>query len=401
VKLLKGNKMAKELSYLNGQIDKLFPFLKKFREDLHKYPELSWNEFRTTQKIEEALASSEIKNFIKPLETGGYVDFVNQSGASFVLFRADIDALPITDLKDVPYASIYPGICHACGHDVHTTIILGLLLLMKNLKPDLSFNLRFVFQPAEEPIPGGASKLIPKGILNDVKHAIGIHVDPRIEEGVVSISPGWINMQSIRLNILLSAKGGHSAYPHKTADLVWIASRIVQDSFQIVYREFDILKNPIILTFTEINAGEGYNIIPSSLKLTGTLRVSDMETKTTFLKKLESLLEAFGSESKIRFNLEVSEGAPPVVNDQNLVEKFMNTHSNSLLKHIKIMKDLRSPGGDDFGYYSTKRPSVLIRFGIAKEGFDSALHTGNFDVDSNVIKIALRYLSYQLLNLEI
>jgi len=393
--------MAKELTYLNGQIDALFPSLKKFREDLHKYPELGWNEFRTTQKIEEALSSNGVKNFIKPLETGGYINFINQSGAPFVLLRADIDALPITDLKDVPYASIYPGICHACGHDVHTSIILGLLLLMKKLKPDLPFNLRFVFQPAEEPIPGGASKLIPKGILNDVKYAIGIHVDPRIEEGTVSISPGWINMQSIRLNIFLSAKGGHSAYPHKTSDLIWMASRIVLDAYQIVYREFDLLKNPIVLTFTEINAGEGYNIIPSSLKLTGTLRVTDAETKNGFLKRLESLLDSMGSESKTRLNLEVTEGAPPVVNDPNLVEKFLNTHSNSILKNIKIIKDLRSPGGDDFGYYSNERPSLLIRFGIAKEGIDSALHTGSFDVDANVIKIALRYLSYQLLNLEV
>lgn len=389
---------------IRKHIDHLYPRLKGFREDLHRHPELSWKEFRTTQKIEVMLKQHGLKNFNKPLETGGYIDFVYGDKLPILLLRADIDALPIQDKKRKRHASQNKGVCHACGHDVHTSIILGLALLISRMKLTLPFNLRFVFQPAEETIPNGAEKMIEAGILEGVKHAIAIHVEPRLEFGTVALTPGWVNMQSVRLEVLLSGKGGHSAYPHKAADLIWIASRLIQDSYQMIYREFDLLKTPLIVSFTEIEAGQGYNIFPSRLRLAGTLRTADSEAKDRFYRKLKILTNSLENETGAAVKVSVIEGAPPVLNDTGLITRLQERATDvigarGVIK--KIVTDFRSPGGDDFGNYSQRLPSALIRFGFAKKGYNSLLHTDTFDVPPELIKTAIAFLAHQIHGIEL
>ena len=385
---------------INTYINDLAPLLFKFREDLHRNPELSWNEFKTTRKIENTLKENGIDNFKKPLKTGGYIDLSKSKNTQYLLFRGDIDALPITDLKTKQYASQNKGICHACGHDVHTTVILGLAILLNRINIKLPFNFRLVFQPAEEPIPGGAKEMIANGILENVKYAFGIHVDPRIELGTISLTDGWVNMQSNRINFELTGPGGHSAYPFKTKDLIWIATRIIQDSYQIIYREFDNLHNPIILTFTEINCAEGYNIIASKLTMTATLRLSDPKIKNKFYKRFNQLLSTFEDESNCKIKLDITEGAPAVFNDPELINKLQKNAQLKSLKHFKVDKGFRTPGGDDFGYYSEKVNSALIRIGTKKEGYTGGLHTGYFDVPNEAILNGLSFLIHQILNFE-
>jgi amidohydrolase len=382
---------------INSHIDELAPFLYKFREDLHRNPELSWKEFKTTEKIEKILKEHGIKDFQKPLETGGFVDLKKSDNAQYFLFRGDIDALPIKDLKAKAYASQNPGVCHACGHDVHTTIIIGLAILFKKFDIKLPFNLRLVFQPAEEPIPGGAREMIKHGILKNVKYAFGIHVDPRIPVNTISLTDGWVNMQSNRLSLELKGPGGHSAYPHKTKDLIWIATKIIQDSFHIINREFDNLHHPIILTFTEINCGEGYNIIAAKLNMTATLRLSDPKVKNQFYKRFKQHLATYEDRSNFNIKLDISEGAPAVFNEPELIDKLrMNAHLDDL-KHFKVNKDFRTPGGDDFGHYSEKVKSALIRIGTKKDGFTGGLHTGHFDVPNEAILNSVSFLVHQIL----
>ena len=387
-------------SHINKELNNLYPLLKRFREDLHQHPELSWREYRTTKKIEEFLKRNGLTNFRKPIDTGGYIDFVYKNNSPFILLRADIDALPIQDKKKKPYASKNKGVCHSCGHDMHTTIILGLTTLIQKAKLEFSFNLRFVFQPAEETIPNGANQMIKAGILKNVKYAFGLHMEPHLDLKTVSMTPGWVNMQSIRLNIAISGKSGHSAYPHKCNDTIWIASRIVQDSYQIIYREIDILKSPTILSFTEIQAGEGYNTIPSRLNLGGTFRTANMEAKKLFFSKLAVLTKSIESETGAKIDVELLEGAPPVLNNPELTQK-MQENAKKFDKTIKIVTELKSPGGDDFGLYSQKIPSVLFRFGTAKNGFAPALHTDTFDVPPEVIKNSISFLVNQLIYLEL
>lgn len=391
------NKMLKRIK---AEVENLYPALKAFREDLHQHPELSWQEFRTTKKIEEILRQNGVNGFKKPLETGGYIDFHHKDNAPFLLFRADIDALPIQDQKKKPYSSKNSGVLHACGHDMHTTIILGLALLIHRLNVELPFNLRFVFQPAEEVIPNGAEKMLNAGILNDVKNAFGLHVEPRLKFGVISLTPGWVNMQSVRIDIKMSGRGGHSAYPHKCPDLIWIASRIIQSSYQIVYREIDILNTPAVLSFTEIRAGEGYNIFPSKLHLAGTFRNADTDSKKQFFHKLNRLTGEIADETGAKIELKLFEGAPPVMNDPDLIQK-LQANADSFEDIPEILTDFRSPGGDDFGSYCQKVPSALIRFGFAKQGYTSLLHTETFDVPPELIKTAVSFLGRQLLSFKL
>ncbi len=378
-------------STVQSIIKKLLPDLKRFREDLHRHPELSWQEYRTTEKIMAFLKKYGIETFHRPMDTGGWIDLVFHESAPFVMLRADIDALPLQDAKEVPYRSRNPGVCHACGHDVHSTVMVGLAAAVHQLRPSLSHNLRIVFQPAEEPIPAGAPRFIEHGVLKDVRYALGQHVDPRLPLGIISLTSGWVNMQSIRLDLKLRGAGGHSARPFETPDLIWLASRLVEESYSIIYREFNWLEHPIVLTFTEIHAGEGYNIIPRELTLTGTLRVTNRTSKNRFLMKFRSLLQQLETESRVQTEFTRQEGAPPVLNDDGLIRQLQAIARTTEGSPITFISDFRSSGGDDFGFYAQEVPSALVRFGIKTKDDQPSLHNGHFDVPFEVVELAIRF----------
>ena len=381
-------------------VNDLHEELVEFRQDLHRHPELSWEEFRTTAKIREMLASRGIDNFATPLPSGGVVDMVFREGAPFIMFRADIDALPIQDKKEVPYRSQQPGICHACAHDAHTATALGVALAARTLDLPARYNFRFVFQPAEEPIPSGAPKMIEAGVLKDVKYVIGLHMEPRLPLGTVGIAPGWINMSSNRIDLVLRGTGGHSARPGETADLLWLASRIILDSYQMVYRRIDLRDSPVILTFTEIAAGEGYNIIPGELKLTGTLRLVNPVKYEQFMHHFRNYLKSIENESGCRIDLQVQNGAPAIYNHPDLMKKLHENTEKDFWLPVKLNHDFITPGGDDFSYYSKQVPGAMVRIGVRTDEMTSSLHDGSFDVHPEAIRTAVAYFLHQLYHLE-
>ncbi len=379
------------LQPLQSIFDQLLPQVVAFREELHRHPELSWQEVETTRRIRQFLEQQGIPVFHQPIETGGWVDFVFKKGAPFVLLRGDIDALPIQDAKSVPYRSQNPGVCHACGHDVHTAVAAGVAAAIHQSGIRLPYNLRVLFQPAEEPIPAGAPKMIEAGVLDGVEVALGLHVDPRIPLGTISLTPGWVNMQSIQLDLLFEGPGGHSSRPSETADIIWLASRLIQDSYGIIYRAFDWMKYPIMLTFTEIEAKEGYNIIPKQLRLTGTLRLTNPQAKNRFLIRFRALLQELESENGIVIHFIKKEGAPPVTNNEALIRFLQDTIQRETPDQFHIIDNYRSPGGDDFGFYAQKVPAALVRFGIQTRDDQPGLHTQYFDAPSEVVEIAMRF----------
>ena len=373
--------------------------LKEFREELHMHPEPGWEEKQTTQRIQQFLQEIGLSEFIQPLPTGGWVDLVIHADKPFVLLRADIDALPVPDKKSVPYRSQHPGFCHACGHDVHTTVMLGVAAILQKLELTPPLNVRFLFQPAEEPIPSGAPKMVEKGALRNVKFALAMHVEPRLPLGVIGLTSGWINMQSIRLDITLEGPGGHSARPYETADLIWLASRLIQQSYGVINREIDWFTSPCVLTFTEIEAGEGYNIIPRKLRLTGTLRVTDDSTKNKFLLKLRNILQEMETENGIRSKLQRQEGSPAVLNNEELIRKLATVVQKMEPTPPPINRDYRSPGGDDFGFISRKVPSAMVRFGIKTRDDQPALHSSLFDVPWDAAELAMQFFLLAILDL--
>ena len=328
--------MQKNISLRQLQfiVDEIFDDLITFREDLHQHPELSWQEHRTTEKIGTYLSRFSDAPFRRIIETSGIWDYIVDPKLPYILLRADIDALPIQDKKEVHYRSQEKGICHACAHDVHTTLIVGVAQLLQKLNPQLLFNVRCVFQPAEEPIPSGAPKMIANGALEDVVLALGMHMEPRLPIGTIDLTEGWINMQSIRLDLELSGSGGHSARPHEAADLLWTASRIIQNSYQMVYRKLDLRDSQVILTFTEINAKQGYNVIPNRLSLTGTVRLSDAKKKVDFLNQFKTYLSHLENETGAKIQLKITEGSPAIHNhpsfNETVAKKYARDRHRSL-----------------------------------------------------------------------
>lgn len=385
-------RIDKELAVLETEII-------DFRQTLHMYPELGWEEKETIRRIRQKLTDHQIDSFRMLLETGGVADLVFKPGAPFVMVRADIDALPIQDeKKDKPYRSRHNGKCHACAHDVHTAVTLGAGLILKRILPELAYNVRLVFQPAEEPTPSGAPKMIEQGALENVACALGMHIEPRLPLRTIGLTTGRINMQSIRLDLKISGPGGHSARPSDTADLIWIASRLVQDSYQLVYRQMNLLDSAVILTFTEIEAKQGYNVIPSGLSLTGTLRLVDPIKKATFYDKFKALLRNFEKSAGCKIKLKITEGAPSVNNNVSLTEK-LTENTKILFPDSPIADNFRTPGADDFSHYSEQVPAVYTRFGIGGEFAKASLHEGLFDVPRETILDATRFFAFQLMNL--
>ncbi len=377
----------------------IFPTLVEFRETLHRDPELSWQEFRTTQKIEDLLRANGIEEIRKPLDTGLIVDFVFNEAAPFVMLRADIDALPIQDKKDVPYRSKNEGVCHACGHDAHTAVMIGVGLGLQKLRPALPHNVRIVFQPAEEPTPSGSPQMIKAGALENVKTVLGLHMEPRLPLGTLGLAAGWVNMQSDKIVIELNGTGGHSARPNETADLLWIASRIIQDSYQKVYRGLNLRDSPVVLTFTEIEAGQGYNIIPTDLKLTGTLRFSDPNKKDIFLKRFNNYLRYLETDNTCQIKLSLTEGAPAIFNNIDLMNQLIQHLRSDFWMPVKQDTEFRTPGGDDFSRYCQELPGAMVRIGVRTESTQASLHDGAFDIPSEALKIATAFFLYQTIRL--
>ncbi len=378
-------------------LDHLVPELIEFRRDLHQHPELGWEEFRTTGKIESFLSSFTSLQLRKPLETGLVADLGGDPAKPLVLLRADIDALPIQDEKAVSYHSRTAGVCHACGHDVHTTVVVGTAALLAQLSDALPVNVRFVFQPAEEPIPSGAPRLIEKGVLEGVQNALGLHVEPSLPVGTVSLTSGWVNAQSIRLNWRVEGSGGHSARPHLAADPLWAGTTLVEQVYQLAYRSWNRSDFPVMITFTRFRAGEAYNAIPKVAELVATLRLTDETVRERIFADLDHLQAQIEHTSGVRFQREEFVGAPPVHNDPELVRRLQQNLTRWEDHRPRVTDSMRSMGGDDFGWYARAVPSVLVRFGAASGQGAAALHTGHFDVPDALIPLAVRFFTRQFL----
>ena len=275
--------------------------------------------------------------------------------------------------------------------------MLGVALAVKKLQPKLKANLRFVFQPAEEPIPSGAPEMVKAGVMKNVSHALGLHMEPSLPVGRVTLAPGYINMQSIRLDLTLKGSGGHSARPHETADLLWVASRIIQDGYGMMYRGLNHLDTTVILTYTEIRAAQGYNVIPNELTLTGTLRLADPQKKNIAIRRLKNLFSTLEQENDCQIECKIKEGSPAIFNDPNLVKVLDDRLQESFWHSMEVIKEHRTPGGDDFSHYSKRVPSAMIKFGSKTESMTASVHEGLFDVPIEAMELATAFFLHQVI----
>jgi amidohydrolase len=360
------------------------------RRDLHAHPELAFAEQRTTDLIVEQLQQSGLTPKVLPGGTGAVCD-IGTSGP-IVALRADIDALPIADLKNVPYRSGVDGVCHGCGHDAHTAILLAAAdeLAAERLEGDQAGRIRLIFQPAEESLPGGALSVVAAGALDGVERIFALHVDPRLETGQVGTRVGPITAACDQVEVALSGPGGHTARPHLTADLVYAIGRLITELPGLLSRRVDP-RAALSLVWGAVEAGRAVNAIPMSGRLRGTLRVFDREAWDAAEPLVRALVDEIVASSLAHAETSYVRGVPPVVNDAGAVA-LQRAAVVSGLGPAALTDTAQSMGGEDFAWYLDSVPGALARLGVRRPGdpaFD--LHQGTFDIDEAALAVGVRY----------
>ncbi|MFC9936899.1 M20 family metallopeptidase [Nocardiopsis alba] len=364
-----------------------------FRRDLHMHPELAFAEHRTTGRLAERLRAVGLEPRVLPQGTGLICD-VGEGPGPLVALRADIDALPLTDEKDVPYRSTVPGAAHACGHDVHTTVLLatGMFLARQAREGALPGRVRLLFQPAEE-LPGGAVEVINAGGMEDVERVFALHCDPRLMVGRVGLRTGGITAACDQIMVRLSGPGGHTARPHLTSDLVYALGKIVTELPAALSRRVDP-RAGFSLVWGRISAGSAPNVIPDDAVAEGTVRCLDDEAwhrAPDILKGMvESVVGAYGAEAEVTYR----RGVPPTINEATSVD-IMRDAVTLALGADAVSPTPQSLGGEDFAWYLEHAPGALARLGTHSPDWDGPmldLHRGTFDVDERAIGVGTRFM---------
>jgi amidohydrolase len=363
----------------------------EIRRHLHAHPELSYKEFQTSKYVQEKLTEYNIPFEI--MATTGVIGLIKgkNPGSRIVALRADMDALQIDEQNDVPYKSTNKGVMHACGHDVHTSCLLGAAKILDETKDEWSGTVKLIFQPGEEKNPGGASLLIKEGVLENPKPEgiFALHVNPQLEVGNLSFRAGKVMASADEIYITITSKGGHAAAPHLTADTILIASHLVVALQQVISRNNNPLL-PSVLSITSVQGGYTTNVIPSEVKLMGTFRAMDEEWRFRahdIIRKLSTdLVHSMGAD----IHLHIDVGYPAVYNNEQLNGVARNI-AMQYMGEEKVHETEIRLGAEDFGYYSQEIPGCFFRLGTANKakGITAGVHTPLFNIDESSMEIGI------------
>lgn len=363
------------------------PLLVDIRHHLHAHPELSFKEFETNRFIAGKLEAWGIS--YKTVAGTGIEAIIKGKNPSskIIALRADIDALPITEENNVAYKSQNIGVMHACGHDVHTTCLLGATKILNELRNEWSGTIKLIFQPGEEKNPGGASIMIKEGVLeNPAPEAIlAMHVHPGLPTGKLSFRGGLIMASADEIYITVKGKGGHAASPHTTADTILIASHIIVSLQQIVSRNNNPF-TPSVLSICSFQGGNTTNVIPSEVKLMGTFRTMDegwrYKAHKLIEKQVKQIAEAMGAEADVHIDV----GYPAVYSNEQITAKAA-TLAKTFFGDENIEETELRMGAEDFGFYAQKIPACFFRLGVRNElkGIVHNVHTPKFNVDEDAL----------------
>ena len=386
-------------SDLVGELDAFLadhqPELVEFRRDLHAHPEIGYAEHRTTRRIALRLEAAGLKPAVLPKGTGLIADIGgSRDDTPAVALRADIDALPIVDEKNVPYRSLNAGACHACGHDVHTSVLLGtgLFLARAAAAGALPGKVRLIFQPAEE-VPGGALDVLAAGGISSVDHIFALHCDPKLEVGKIGTRIGPITAACDKVKVQLSGPGGHTARPHLTADLVFALGKVITELPAALSRRIDA-RSGLSLVWGRVSAGSAPNAIPDSGVVEGTVRCLDDSSWLAAPELLKDLVESVASAYGVTADLTYERSVPPVVNESASTQ-MIAAAADRVLGQDAITAAPQSLGGEDFAWYLESIPGSLFRLGTATPGsvekFD--IHQPMFDVDEECIAVGIKVMT--------
>lgn len=363
------------------------PWLSKVRRDLHMYPELGMEEFRTQEKICEYLDEFKIP-YKKMAKTGVVGEIKVKNPLKTIALRADIDALPILEKNNVSYKSKNIGVMHACGHDAHTTILLGVAKILSEKKDELRVNIRFIFQPAEE-TTGGAEPMIKEGVLEDVDSIFGLHVSSLIEKGTAEYRYKEMNASSDNIDIEVQGTSAHGAYPGDGVDAIVITAQLITAMQSLVSR-IDA-RDSAVLTIGKIQGGNAHNIIADSVKLTGTLRTLDPKVRELVKKKLKVLVETLPIAMGGKGILKIEKGYSSLINHDKMVDLIKKNAEKILGVENVFEKEKPNMGVEDFGYYLEKIPGAFFYLGVknTEKKIIASAHNENFDIDEEALHLGV------------
>jgi amidohydrolase len=383
-----------KVEHIKIRISEIFEKVKGYREYLHQHPELSFQEFNTMNFVADKLEEIGIP-FEKNIAGTGVVGLIRGENHSLnqdcVGLRADLDALPIMEQNDVSYKSLVDGVMHACGHDVHTSILLGAAEILFELRNELPNPIKLIFQPGEEMNPGGASLMIEAGVLESpkVSRCFGLHVFPELEAGLLGIKDGLYMASSDEIHIEIQGVGGHGALPEKCVNPLMIGADFVIRAQKLIYQNCP-KEIPVVLSFGRFEALGSTNVIPDSALIKGTFRTMNEEWRNQAHELLENLANTISKEYNGMVKLKISKGYPFLVNDTSLTKKFKSALSNTFGSEKIVDIPIRMTA-EDFAFYSQKIPVCFFRLGtgFSDKNMNYSVHHPRFDVDINCLKTGI------------
>ena len=378
---------------LDAAVDALATELVAFRRDLHAHPELAWAESRTTERVADRLALEGIQ--VHELPKSGLIAQIGATGGPVIALRADLDALPVEDQTTDPWRSRADGVAHACGHDVHTTSLLGAGLALQRVHREQPFEggFRLLFQPAEEVMPGGALEIIAAGALDDVTHAFGLHCDPSLDVGRVGLRVGPITGAADSMHVRLTGRGGHTSRPHLTQDLTYALGVLITQLPAALSRRLDPRAGASGV-WGIVRAGSATNVIPASGEAVGTVRMLDSvawaDAECLVRELIGQIVAPYGVDADVTY----IRGVPPVVNDPGSTAILADAVER-VLGEDGIVTTTQSLGGEDFGWYLESVAGAMGRLGTRTPGgptFD--LHQGDLRIDERAVAIGAKVLAH-------
>jgi amidohydrolase len=382
------------LSQIKSIVETITPRLLEIRRHLHSHPELSGQEYKTAAYVAGVLSSCGLRVQELVGKTGVVAELPGNDDRRLLAIRADMDALPIAERVELPFTSTQPGIMHACGHDVHTTVGLGTAMVLAQLGIPLPGTVRFLFQPAEETAQG-ARWMIEDGVMEGVSAILGLHVYPTVPAQTIGIRYGALTAAADDLEIVIIGESGHGARPHEAIDAIWIASQVVTTLQQSISRTQNPL-HPVVLTIGQISGGRAPNVIADAVKLSGTVRSLHPDTRSHLPQWIEAIVagvcQPFGAKYEVTFR----RGVPSVLNDPILTELTAQCASAVLgSDRIQLIHE-PSLGAEDFSLYLEHAPGTMFRLGVGftDRAVNYPLHHPKFEVDETAIAAGVATLAY-------
>ncbi len=366
---------------------KLQPWLIEVRRELHKNAELGFKEYKTKNILIKYLDDMNI-NYTPIENSTGIVALIDVNAPITIGIRSDMDALPIEEECDIDYKSENKGVMHACGHDAHLTIALGVCKILSKFKNHLKVNVKIIFQPGEE--IGGGKIIVKSGVLENPKvdYIFALHVAPHLLCGSMEIKSGIMAASTDRLHITIKGKKSHGAYPHEGVDAIVASSYLITSLQTIVSRNIDP-NNSVVITFGKIMGGEKGNIICDEVNLVGTLRTLNNEDRILAKKRISEICTYVSKAFHCSVVIEINEGIPHLVNDENLVNRIIKNAGEILGDDNVIIKNTSSLGAEDFAYFLQKTKGAFFNIGCSNSDIHSPIHTSTFNIDENCLLIGL------------